>query len=137
MTPGGRSNRERGDYFERQAQDALEAVGWYVTRSAGSFGVADLVALRDGDKPLLVSCKLAGRIGPDERFRLLEACRLAGARAVVASRPKNGRVMLAAVMHGTARQVPIDTLRVPPKKPPAGVLDDLAPAGVQLTIPTE
>jgi Holliday junction resolvase len=143
---GGKSNRQRGDYFERQARDALEARGWYVIRSAGSLGVADLVALRLGNTPMLVSCKLSGRIGPSERFDLLEACRLSGARGVVAMRPRAGRVLLASVIHGTAHLVPIDTLPVPPRKPSIrrppvsydGVIPDhLAPAGVQLTLPTD
>ena len=47
------SNRSRGDYFERRTRAALEAQGWLVIRSAGSYGVADLVALSAGRTPLL------------------------------------------------------------------------------------
>jgi Holliday junction resolvase len=107
------TNRQRGDYFERQVKLTLEAHGWVVLRSAGSLGVADLVALRKGNTPSLVSCKLGGRIDPHERTALLDAADIAGARAVVAMRPRGGRVLIAAVMRGTSRLVPIDTLRVP------------------------
>jgi Holliday junction resolvase len=149
VTASRRNNRARGDYFERQARHALEARGWFVIRSAGSFGIADLVALREGNTPMLVSCKLSGRIGPAERHELLETARTSGARAVVAMRPRAGRVMLATVVAGTSHLVPIDTLPVPPKMaheplPPRRHDDDLGalpdrllPAGVQLTLPTE
>jgi Holliday junction resolvase len=111
------TNRQRGDYFERQVRDTLAAHGWVVVRSAGSLGVADLVALRKGNTPALVSCKLGARIGPAERTALLDAAERAGARAVVAHRPRGGRVELLAVMRSTSRLVPLDTLRVPPRKP--------------------
>lgn len=148
------NNRKRGDYFERQTRDALVNVGWYVIRSAGSLGVADLVALRYGNTPLLVSCKISGRIDPRERGQLMDAADAAGARAVVAMRPRNGRVLVAAVHRGTARLVPIDTLRVPirrkarpdpepglplsddaPLEHVAEVPDGLLPHGVQMTLP--
>src|SRR5262245_32281106 len=54
--------RDRGDYFERQCRTDLESQGWYVMRSAGSFGLYDLVALKDGHKPVLVQCKATGKI---------------------------------------------------------------------------
>jgi Holliday junction resolvase len=107
------TNRQRGDYFERQVVLTMRAHGWVVVRSAGSLGVADLVALRKGNTPTLVSCKLGGRIDPAERTAILDAADIAGARAVVAMRPKGGRVLIAAVMRGTSRLVPLDTLRVP------------------------
>jgi hypothetical protein len=115
-------------------------------------GASDLWALRDGNTPMFVSCKLSGRIGPAERFALLEEARLAGARAVVAMRPKAGWVLLAAVIPGAARCVPMadGMLKVPPRKDPRGAgprrpvvfedgptVDALTPAGVQLTLPTD
>jgi len=107
------TNRQRGDYFERQVVHTLRAHGWFVIRAAGSLGVADLVALRKGNTPTLVSCKLGGRIPPSERAAIMDAADRAGARAVVAMRPKNGRVLLAAVTRSTSHLVPLDTLRVP------------------------
>jgi Holliday junction resolvase len=115
------TNRQRGDYFERQVVHTLRAHGWVVIRSAGSLGVADIVALRKGNTPSLVSCKLGGRIGPKERAEILDAADRAGGRAVVAMRPRNGRVQLLAVMRSTSRLVPLDTLRVPARPKPEPV----------------
>jgi Holliday junction resolvase len=113
---GGRSNRQRGDYFERQCRDALIATGWLVVRAAGSYGPADLVALRTGYTPLLISCKLDGYLRPHERADLLAAGRLAGGRPMVASRPVNGHVSLSLV-YRQGHSLPVDTLKVPPRRP--------------------
>lgn len=131
------SNRQRGDYFERQVKDTLTAHGWIVVRSAGSLGIADLVALRKGNTPTLVSCKLGGKIGPAERTALMDAADMAGARAVVAMRPKGGRVLICAVLRSTARLVPLDTLRVPvrPGKKAVGIGHVLTPGHDPETCP--
>ena len=118
------TNRQRGDYFERQVRDTLAEHGWWVVRAAGSLGVADLVALRHDKTPMLVSCKISGRIDPGERTAISDAADMAGARAVVAMRPpgggrkpRGGWVTLAAVVRGTRHLVPLDTLHIPPRKP--------------------
>jgi Holliday junction resolvase len=103
------SNRQRGDYFERQTRDALEAHGWFVIRAAGSYGPADIVALRAGNTPLLVSCKLSGSIGPEERAVLTAHAEQAGARPVLAQRKKSARVTLSSVPDKTE----LAELRVP------------------------
>jgi Holliday junction resolvase len=105
-------NRQRGDYFERQTRDALAGCGWYVVRSAGSLGVADLVALRQGRRPLLVSCKLSGRIDPTERADLVAAALMAGARPMVAQRSRPGWVAVSTVPT-SGRPIVIDELKVP------------------------
>jgi len=110
------TNRQRGDYFERQVKLTLEAHGWLVYRSAGSHGAADLVAMRHGNTVTLVQCKISGRIDPGERTALLDEADPSGGRAVVAMRPRGARVMLAAIVRGTSRLVPIDTLHVPAKE---------------------
>jgi Holliday junction resolvase len=107
------TNRQRGDYFERQVKATMEAYGWLVYRSAGSHGAADLVAMRHGNTPTLVQCKISGRIDPAERVALMDEAELGGCRAVVAMRPRGGRVTLAAIVRGTSRLVPLDTLHVP------------------------
>lgn len=112
---GGASNRHRGDYFERQTRDALEALGWVVIRSAGSMGPADLWALRRGDKPLLISCKLSGRIDPEERRQLLQVSEQAGARGVLAMRARPGYVELRTVHLRPGFRV-IDYIHVPPRE---------------------
>lgn len=109
------SNRQRGDYLERQTRAALEVCGWIVVRAAGSLGVADLVALRAGNRPLLVSCKLGPSIPPAERADLVDACAIAGARPIMATRTKRGYVDLHVVRLDTSYPQ-IDTIPVP-KRP--------------------
>ena len=114
------SNRRRGDYFERRTKAALEAQGWLVTRSAGSLGVADLVALCGGRTPLLVSCKLNGRLPRSERDALVDAADRAGADAILAHRfirpghpeQRTGFVAIQHVTHGLL--VPLPPLYAPP-----------------------
>lgn len=106
------SNRARGDYLERQTKSALQAHGWVVVRAAGSLGVADIVALRAGNTPLLISCKLNGHIAPLERRALIEACQAAGARPIMAARSKRGVVDIYVVRLDTSGPL-IDTLAVP------------------------
>ena len=93
MSPGGASPRRRGDYFERQTRADLEAHGWLVLRSGGSLGVADLIAVSRRGKPLLVSCKLGGRISQAERTDLATAAERYGCHAIVASRLRPGVIL--------------------------------------------
>jgi Holliday junction resolvase len=106
------TNRQRGDYLERQARAALESCGWYVARSAGSLGPADLVALRAGFRPLLVACKTNGRIGPGERAAIVDAATLAGARPMLAARALRGHVDLFDVRSGCVSPL-VDRIKVP------------------------
>jgi len=114
------TQRQRGDYHEHRTRDALEALGWCVTRAAGSLGPADLVALRVGDKPLLISCKLSGRIDPAERETLHTTARRAGARPLVASRDKPGWIRLQAVLWDSpgsrSRLEDVDRIRAPKRR---------------------
>lgn len=113
------SNRQRGDYLERQTKAALEAHGWVVTRAAGSLGVADIMAIRAGNTPLLVSCKLNGGISPAERFALIEASRAGGARPIMAARSKRGYVDIYVVKVEPGGAL-IDQIRVPSRPGKAG-----------------
>jgi Holliday junction resolvase len=107
------TNRTRGDYLERQTKAALVDLGWLVTRSAGSMGIADLVALRKGSTPLLVSCKVGGRIDPGERAELCAAAEAAGARAILAQRRRRGWVRLDVVRRDRSAMTPLDEIPVP------------------------
>jgi len=106
------TSRAAGDYLERQAREALRVHGWFVVRAAGSHGIEDLVALRNGSTPLLVSCKTNGKIGPQERAQLVESSRLAGARPLCAYRSRRGWVDLAVVYVDRVGEQ-IDTIKVP------------------------
>jgi Holliday junction resolvase len=89
---GGASPRRRGDYFERQAKAELERQGWLVVRAGGSLGPADLMAVSRDRPPLIVSCKLGGRIPPRERQELIVLAQRYGAHAVVMWRSSPGMV---------------------------------------------
>lgn len=110
------TNRGRGDYLERQTRSALVSHGWVVVRAAGSLGVADVVALRAGNTPLLVSCKIGGLPPPDERRALLEAAERSGSRPIVATREHRGWVTLYALQSVEPRdQLLAGRLKVPPR----------------------
>ena len=106
------TNRQRGDYLERQARDALRAHQWVVVRAAGSHGPADLVALRAGRTPLLIACKVDGTIGPGERRALVDAADMGGARPMLASRERRGYVDLYDVAADRVTG-PVDQIKVP------------------------
>jgi len=64
--------------------------GYEAVRAAGSHGVADVVAFKDGQPPLFVQCKTNGKMGREEVRKLREAARRGGAVPVKASRPSRG-----------------------------------------------
>jgi Holliday junction resolvase len=84
------SGYRRGADLERAAKHYLEDNGYYVIKSAGSKGVADLVAIKPGET-LYVQCKLDGYLLPDERVRFRQAALKSGAVPVVARWVKEGR----------------------------------------------
>lgn len=62
-----------GATLERAAKKLLEDGGYYVVKSGGSKGLADLVALKPG-QVALVQCKTNGRISPAERVAFRQLC---------------------------------------------------------------
>lgn len=107
-------NRQRGDYLERQAKACLVSHGWWVIRAAGSHGVADLVALRRGQRTLAVSCKLDGRLRPAEREALLGLANMAQVVPVIASRRIRGHVLLEMLDSDGHTRHWLDEMHVPP-----------------------
>jgi Holliday junction resolvase len=105
--------RNRGDYLERQTKAAFEEIGYWVIRAAGSFGVADLVALRADKRPVLISCKITGTMAPAERAAIRAASVLAGGRPVLATRDRPGWVTLYAVTEAP-RGPRVDEIKAPP-----------------------
>jgi len=129
--------RRRGDYFERRARAALEADGWLVVRSAGSLGVADLVALRRGYTSRLISCKVTHHLPRRQALALIEAAEKAGAWAVCAWSSRPGYLAQEVVSrHGSDRLPDLHMPARPPPKP-RGVRDQLYPPGVQQPLPFE
>ena len=80
----------RGADLERAAKKYLEANGYYVIKSAGSKGVADLVGIKPGET-LYVQCKLDGYLTPAERVSFRQAALASGAVALVGYWYKEGR----------------------------------------------
>lgn len=75
----------------------LRERGWTTMRSAGSKGIADVVALPDytlqvpGMRLVLVQCKLSNaNIGPADRLNLFHLARVANALPLVATRADRG-----------------------------------------------
>jgi Holliday junction resolvase len=73
----------RGYAFERRVRQLLESLGCFVIRSAGSKGVADLVAIRL-DATLLVQCKRQGAISSQEWNTLYDTAMRIGAMPILA-----------------------------------------------------
>lgn len=86
----------RGHDRERAVRRILEAEGWLVVRAPGSLGVADLVALKAGERPRLIESKSTltpfAHFLPRDRAALLAAAEKAGADPVLAWWPKRGEL---------------------------------------------
>lgn len=82
-------NYERGAAFERWLVGLLRGYGYIATRTPGSHGAFDVVALRAG-KSLLIQCKKRCRPGADEVESLLDAAGTAGAAPVIAYWKRGG-----------------------------------------------
>lgn len=64
------TNYDAGRRFEWAARDHLQALGFWVTRAAGSKTKVDLIAVRTGEV-LFVQCKRTALPSPFERRQLL------------------------------------------------------------------
>lgn len=74
----------RGIERERSLRFLLEAEGWWTCRAAGSLGDADVVALKEGQRPRMIEVKSTHRgpfhgFGPKDREALVSAAEGAGA----------------------------------------------------------
>ena len=90
------TGQSRGVKRERQIRDLLRNDDWIAFRAPASLGVADVIALRDGDRPRLIEVKsdTAGpyhAFGPAKRDRLRFAAKLAGADAYLVWWPPHGK----------------------------------------------
>lgn len=93
--PSRRNNYRRGANFERAVKAHLEERGCpYVIRSAGSHGVADLVAAYPRDRWVLIQCKLDGKLPPAEADQLIDLGDTLGARVALAAKGKRGKIHL-------------------------------------------
>jgi len=88
---------QRGAQRERAVKAWLEDRDWWVARTAGSLGDADLVALKQGQPARLVEVKSTHRgpfhsFGPKDRADILFAAELAGCEAWLAWWPPRGQL---------------------------------------------
>lgn len=84
------SNYEKGARFEHAVMKDLERRGYVLrSRSAGSHGEADIIAVKDG-RAIAVQCKTDGRLGVAEWNRFYDVCTDAGAVPIMASKPYRG-----------------------------------------------
>lgn len=75
----------KGTRLERKLKKILEGQGYYVVRSAGSFGIADLVAIKN-DRFIMIQVKSSG-ITSDEIRRITEVltkCKISFKRFYIA-----------------------------------------------------
>lgn len=87
-------NYINGRNFEYKVKKIWEDQGYYVIRSAGSHGIADLVALDfDGQytSVVLIQCKTRGVISKKDKEELLELCSHLGCRGYLAYRDEKGK----------------------------------------------
>lgn len=84
------SRYDGGAGLERAAKKLLEDNGYYVIRSAGSKGMADLAAFKAGEM-ILVQCKTDGYISPAERVAFRKLAITLEATCLVARWHKEGR----------------------------------------------
>jgi Holliday junction resolvase len=92
---------ERGRRFEYRCRDALRDAGWHVWRTPASKSPADLIALRDGHKPLLVQCKTEReQFKRSEVVALHELAQECGAHALLGARGnRRGEILWQAVLN--------------------------------------
>lgn len=83
------STVSRGHGRERQVVKQLQSEGWLAFRAPASLGVADVIALKAGERPRLVEVKsdkvnAYAHFGPAKRQALSQAAKRAGADAYLA-----------------------------------------------------
>ena len=79
----------KGANFERQVKKDLEAVGYFVIRSAGSKGKIDLVAFKSNDVRL-IQCKTNGVISKAGRQHLKDMSKNLGIKTYIYEKAGSG-----------------------------------------------
>lgn len=88
-----KADSQRGIQRERDLKNRLLDDGYFAIRAPASLGVADVVALKAGEEPMMIEVKsttagpYAG-FGPSDREALSEMAATAGARAFLVWWPK-------------------------------------------------
>lgn len=82
----------RGHDRERAVREIYRTRGWWVVRAAGSLGDVDVLALKDGERPLMIEVKSNKgnpfmHFRPKDRAELRAAAAVAGADALLCHWP--------------------------------------------------
>lgn len=85
-----------GHARERQLVAWYRDRDWIAFRAPGSLGCADVLALKEGQRPLLIECKATAAgpfsgFGPVDRKRLIDTAALAGATPLLCWWPKRAK----------------------------------------------
>ena len=80
---------DNGARFEREIVSDLRSKGYIAERIAGSHSPADVHANKPGTV-MFIQCKRNGVLPPSEWNAFLDYCEQAGARPIMAMKPKRG-----------------------------------------------
>lgn len=83
---------QSGRNFEYRVKRYFETQGYFVVRSAGSKGIADLIAISPDGTVSLVQCKLYGTISVKEYEELRETALKFKALPVIAFKNENNKL---------------------------------------------
>lgn len=97
---------QRGANFERLVKKKWEENGYYVIRSAGSHGIADLVAIKGFTETdywtadpvivpaiVLIQCKLTGKMSKEDETKLKDLATELGVKSVMAYKDDDGKYL--------------------------------------------
>ena len=85
----------KGRSFEYRVRGFYESHGWFVIRSAGSKGIADLIAIAPRLRQVhFIQCKVNGKLTRTEKELLLELAERYGGIPVLAKREGRKLVLL-------------------------------------------
>ena len=88
------TNYSRGYNFELRVKRSLEKRGYFVVRSSGSHGPADLLAVSKDGKVLAVQCKLDGYLPAKEFRKLFALATRYPVTPYLASKNEKGKIFL-------------------------------------------
>lgn len=85
------SKYAKGARFENEVKDILTEDGWIATRSAGSHGIIDVLAIKV-DVKWFIQCRTSGKLSGDERVELITLAKKHKAVPILAYKSKDGIV---------------------------------------------
>jgi len=95
--PSTKGASARGRAREREVKKKLEAQGYFVIKAGGSLGEADLIALKAGERGMMIEVKSTAAgpfhsFGPSKREALISASEKAGLEPYLVYWPPRGEL---------------------------------------------